>query len=47
MNDLLKCGVKIVPYVMTWDGVVTKCHRKYVSELGIPPNVEAYIQSRV
>ncbi|KAI4292828.1 hypothetical protein PAPHI01_2102 [Pancytospora philotis] len=34
-------------YVMTWDGVMTKCHRKYVSELSIFPNVEACIQSRV
>ena len=47
MGMMYRCGVKIVPYVMTWGGVVTKCHRKYASELGIPPNVEAYIQSRV
>ena len=38
---------KIIPYVMTWDGVVTKCHKKYVRELELPSNVEAYIQSRV
>ena len=44
---MYKCTVKIIPYVMTWDGVVTKCHKKYISELDVPPNVEAYIQSRV
>ena len=47
IQQLYKCEVKIVPYVMTWDGVVTKCHKKYISELDVPRNVEAYIQSRV
>lgn len=32
---------------MTWDGVVTRCHRKYASVLDVPTNVEAYIQTRV
>ncbi|KAI4293059.1 hypothetical protein PAPHI01_2333 [Pancytospora philotis] len=44
---IYKCGVKISPYAMTWDGVVIKRLRKNVGELGILPNVEAYIQSRV
>lgn len=44
---MYKCKVKIVPYVMTWDGVVTVYHKKYLKELGITPNIEAYIQSRV
>ena len=26
---------------------MTKCHKKYISELDVPPNVEAYIQTRV
>ena len=47
ISQLYKCSVKIIPYVMTWDGVVTKCHKKYISELDVPPNVEAYIQTRV
>jgi hypothetical protein len=42
-----KCKVKIIPYVMTWEGLVTKCHRRYRDEIGIPPKVEAYIQSLV
>ena len=45
--SLRKCGTKIIPYVLTWDGVVTKCHRSYVRLLGLPPNIESYIQTRV
>ncbi|TBU07723.1 hypothetical protein CWI39_0279p0010, partial [Hamiltosporidium magnivora] len=35
----------IIPYVITWDGIVTKYHKTYVKRLQIPMNVEAYIQS--
>ncbi len=42
-----KAKTRIVPYVMTWDGVVTKYHKKYIQELGIQPFLEAYIQSIV
>ena len=42
-----KCRVKIIPYVMTWDGVVTKYHKKHSNEIGLQPKVEAYIQSVV
>ncbi|WUR03224.1 reverse transcriptase [Vairimorpha necatrix] len=42
-----KSRTRIVPYVMTWDGVVTKYHRKYIRELEIQPYLEAYIQSIV
>jgi hypothetical protein len=38
---------RIIPYVMTWDGVVTKHHRRYMQEIGIDNRTEAYIQSRV
>ena len=37
---IYKCMVKITLYVIAWDEVVTKCHKKYITELGIPPNVE-------
>jgi hypothetical protein len=30
---------------MTWEGVVTIHHKRYMRELGMPLNVEAYIQS--
>ena len=32
---------------MTWEGLVTKYHRKHRSELEIPFNIEAYIQSLI
>ncbi|KAF7676620.1 hypothetical protein TCON_2670, partial [Astathelohania contejeani] len=44
---LYKAKTKIIPYVMTWDGVVTKYHRNYLKELNITPTIEAYIQSTV
>ena len=42
-----KCKVKIIPYVMTWEGLVTKYHKKHRSEIGISTKTEAYIQSLV
>jgi len=42
-----KCKVKIIPYVMTWEGLVTKYHKKYRNEIGISLKTEAYIQSTV
>lgn len=42
-----KCKVKIIPYVMTWEGLVTKYHKKHRNEIGIQPKTEAYIQSLV
>lgn len=42
---MYKCKTVIIPYVITWDGLVTQYHRKYVSLLGIPRPTEGYIQS--
>ncbi|KAF9761019.1 hypothetical protein NGRA_2897 [Nosema granulosis] len=42
-----KCRTKIIPYVMTWDGVMTNFHKKYLKELDVQPHLEAYIQSLV
>ena len=47
LGMIYKCRTKIVPYVMTWDGVVTRHHKRYVKELKIPTNLEAYLQSLV
>ncbi|KAF7682525.1 hypothetical protein TCON_2250 [Astathelohania contejeani] len=44
---LYKAKTKIILYVMTWGGVVTKYHRNYLKELNITPTIEAYIQSTV
>ena len=42
-----KCKVKIIPYVLTWEGIVTNYHDKYRKELNITNHLEAYIQSRI
>ncbi|EQB59856.1 reverse transcriptase [Vairimorpha apis BRL 01] len=39
------CKTKIIPYVITWDGIVSKYHSKHRKELGITDRIEAYIQS--
>ena len=39
--------MNIIPYVMTWDGLVTKYHNKHSKEIGNEPKVEACIQSIV
>ncbi|TBU12346.1 hypothetical protein CWI38_0795p0040, partial [Hamiltosporidium tvaerminnensis] len=44
---IYKCSVEIIPYVMTWDGIVTKYHKSHLKRLKLPTNVEAYIQSIV
>ncbi|TBU13100.1 hypothetical protein CWI38_0532p0060 [Hamiltosporidium tvaerminnensis] len=45
---IYKCSVEIIPYVMTWDSIVTKYHKSHLKRLEIPMNVEeAYIQSIV
>lgn len=42
-----KSRTKIIPYVITWDGIVTRYHRRHVEAIGITPVVEAYIQGVV
>nr|XP_013180906.1 unnamed protein product [Papilio xuthus] len=37
----------IIPYVVKWDGVVTKYHDIHRRRLGISDRIEAYIQSLV
>ncbi|TBU07286.1 hypothetical protein CWI38_2422p0010, partial [Hamiltosporidium tvaerminnensis] len=33
---IYKCSVVIIPYVMTWDGIVTKYHKSHLKRLEIP-----------
>ncbi|KAF7683522.1 hypothetical protein TCON_1272 [Astathelohania contejeani] len=42
---LYKAKTKIIPYVITWDGVVIKYHRNYLKKHNITFTIEAYIQS--
>ena len=41
------CKTKIIPYVMTWDGVVSKYHKGCSRDIGITESVEVYIQTVV
>ena len=45
LGQLYKMKTKIIPWVMTWDGIVTKTHKYYLKELGIGNQIEAYMQS--
>ena len=47
LSLIYKCKVKIIPYVMTWDGIVSTYHKKYTEIINIPYTTEAYIQTRV
>ncbi|KAF7677264.1 hypothetical protein TCON_2648 [Astathelohania contejeani] len=44
LEILYKAKTYIIPCVLIWEGVVTKYHRSYLKELGITPQIEAYIQ---
>ncbi|KAI5169433.1 hypothetical protein PAEPH01_0708 [Pancytospora epiphaga] len=39
--------MRIIPYVMTWDGAVTKYHRRHLKGIWIIESVESYIQTIV
>ncbi|KAM0687985.1 hypothetical protein COBT_000765 [Conglomerata obtusa] len=45
LGMIYKCKTRIIPYVNTWDGLVTKFHRQYCRTLEIPAETEAYIQT--
>ncbi|KAF7684680.1 hypothetical protein TCON_0125 [Astathelohania contejeani] len=47
LGILYKAKTEIIPYVLTWVGIVTKYHRSYLKQLRITPQIEAYIQSTV
>ncbi|KAI4291403.1 hypothetical protein PAPHI01_0677 [Pancytospora philotis] len=47
LGQEMQCKPKTISYVMTWDGVVTKYHRKYSKEIGLTDSIEAYIQTIV
>ena len=44
MGAMHGCKTRIIPYVMTWDGIVTRFHGKYSKEIGLTTKIEAYIQ---
>ena len=47
LSNMYKCKTKIIPFVITWDEIVTIYYKKHIKELEIPDNVKAYIQTIV
>jgi len=45
LGQIHKMKARIIPWVMTWDGIVTKHHKYYLKEIGINKTIEAYMQS--
>jgi len=44
---MYKCEVELIPFVITWDGIVTNYHKKHVKKKGIDNKTKAYIQSTI
>ena len=44
MGAMHNCKTRIIPYVITWDGIVTKFHKSYANEIGLTIKIESYIQ---
>jgi hypothetical protein len=42
---IYKYKTKTIPYVKNWDGMVTQYHKKYLKELEIANQIEAYLQT--
>ncbi len=35
---------RIIPYVLTWDVIVTKFNKKYIKKIGLTTKIQSYIQ---
>ena len=44
MGAIHKCKTRIIPYVLAWDGIVTKFHKSYAKKLGLIVKIQSYIQ---
>lgn len=47
MGQIYQSSVVIVPYVFTWEGLVTRYHERYKKTLKVENHTEAYIQSLI
>ena len=47
MSQLERMKVRIIPFIITWDGLVTKYNKTYREELKLSNRIFAYIQSVV
>ena len=41
LSLIYKCKVKIIPYFMTWDDIVSAYHKKQTEIIGIPYTTQA------
>ena len=44
MGAIHKWKTRIIPFVLTWDGIVTKYHKTYAKEIGLTTKIQSYIQ---
>ena len=44
---IYQCKVEIIPYVITWEGIVIIYHKRYVEEIRISNHIQTYIQTKV
>ena len=44
LGAMHNCKTRIIPYVLTWDGIVTKFHKTYAKEIGLTKKIQSYIQ---
>jgi len=44
LSAMHKYKARTIPYVLTWDGIVTKFHKSYSKAIGLSSKIEAYIQ---
>jgi len=47
IGQIYNSSVYIIPYVFTWEGIVTKYHQRYKKLLRVEDHIEAYIQSLI
>ncbi|XP_029654987.1 uncharacterized protein LOC115228560 [Octopus sinensis] len=47
LEAIYKTKMKIVPIVMTWDGIVSKFSKNYLEVLGVEDRLKAYSQTLV
>ena len=47
MESPHKCKTKIIPFVVTWDEIVTTYYIRHSRVLDVGDNIQSYMQSRV
>ena len=44
MGLMYKCPTRIIPYVLTWESIVTRHHHAHAEAIGPTSRIKAYIQ---